>query len=171
MANTFYAPGEQRVERVKALFARVASRYDLMNDLQSFGLHRYWKDRMVTLGTPKPGWTGLDVCCGTADLSLVLARRGALVVGLDFSQEMLGVGMKRKAKGQMLKAKGTLEEERQEYETQQKKARHGSAGSLDFVQGEARRLPCSENTFDIVSFGYGLRKLADWAAGLKEMYG
>lgn len=65
MCNEFYDPGEQRGTKVKDLFTRIASRYDLMNDLQSFGLHRYWKRRLIELARVKPGETALDVCCGT----------------------------------------------------------------------------------------------------------
>lgn len=165
MANIFYAPGEQRAERVKALFARVASRYDLMNDLQSFGLHRYWKERLVGLGAPQAGDHALDVCCGTADLSLAFARSGARVLGLDFSQEMLREGIQRKAKEQTLKAKNASRADRQGYE----EPKDPRAGSLDFVEGDATSLPFPDNTFDIVSVGYGLRNLVDWTAGLKEM--
>ncbi len=60
MANTFYDPGEQRAAKVHELFARIAPRYDLINDLQSFGLHRHWKRRVIQLARPSPAsgrWT------------------------------------------------------------------------------------------------------------------
>src|SRR5689334_18158821 len=91
MANEFFVPGTQRAARVQALFARIAPRYDLINDLQSFGLHRYWKRRVLALARPEPGQRALDLCCGTGDLALALARRGLEVVGLDFSAPMLDV--------------------------------------------------------------------------------
>ena len=91
MSNPYYAPGEQRAEKVHALFAAIAPRYDLINDVQSFGMHRRWKRRVVTLAEVQPGTRVLDVCCGTGDLALAFAAQGAEVVGLDFSEAMLAV--------------------------------------------------------------------------------
>ena len=76
MANTFFDPGDQRAAKVHELFSRIAPRYDLINDLQSFGLHRHWKRRVSELARPQPGQRALDLCCGTGDLALGLARRG-----------------------------------------------------------------------------------------------
>src|SRR6187455_2790670 len=95
MGDSFYDPGEQRAAKVNELFTRIAPRYDLINDLQSFGLHRYWKRRVVELAHPAPGLQALDLCCGTADLALSLASRGARVVGLDFNARMLDVAVQR----------------------------------------------------------------------------
>ena len=72
MANEFFDPGPQRAAKVSALFSRIAPRYDLMNDVQSFGLHRYWKRRLVLLSEARPGMRALDVCCGTGDITLAL---------------------------------------------------------------------------------------------------
>src|SRR5512140_3363524 len=95
MATKFYQPGGQRAARVQDLFSVVAPRYDLINDLQSFGLHRYWKRRVVRLARPQPGQRALDLCCGTGDLALALARRGARVAALDFSEQMLAAAQRR----------------------------------------------------------------------------
>src|SRR6266849_7118239 len=95
MANQYYQPGEERAAKVGDLFEAIAPRYDLINDLQSFGLHRLWKRRLVRLAMPQPGERALDVCCGTGDIALLLARRGAEVVGLDFSEPMLAIALKR----------------------------------------------------------------------------
>src|ERR1035437_6233722 len=95
MANTYFDPGEQRAAKVHELFSRIAPRYDLINDLQSFGLHRSWKRRVVHLARPQPGQSALDLCCGTGDLALALARRGARVAGLDFSEQMLDAAQER----------------------------------------------------------------------------
>ena len=95
MSNTFYAPGEQRAAKVNDLFAAIARRYDLINDLQSFGLHRLWKRRVVKLAAVKSGDRALDLCCGTGDLALALARQGAATTGLDFSEKMLAVAAER----------------------------------------------------------------------------
>src|ERR1043166_4352585 len=95
--NGFFAPGQPRAEKVNQLFGAIARRYDLINDLQSFGLHRCWKRRVLDLANPQPGEHSLDVCCGTGDLALALARRGAHTVGLDFNEPMLRIAEKRKA--------------------------------------------------------------------------
>jgi demethylmenaquinone methyltransferase / 2-methoxy-6-polyprenyl-1,4-benzoquinol methylase len=169
VANRFYAPGRQREERVKALFARVAARYDLLNDLQSCGLHRLWKQRLVKLAAPKAGDRALDVCCGTADLCFAFADQGIRVVGLDFSQQMLEVALARKARGQTVKTIPDAEVKHGMHSGDGPRQSDAAHTSLDFVQGDALRLPFADNTFDIVSVGYGLRNLVDWAAGLEEM--
>ena len=146
MSNIFYVPGEQRAARVNDLFAAIARRYDLLNDLQSFGLHRRWKRRVVELAAVKPGDRALDLCCGTGDLALALAKRGAEVIGLDFSGAMLAIAEQRREKNskpQILK--------------------------LKFVQGDAQEIPFPDQSFDIVIVGYGLRNLASWETGLAEM--
>ena len=81
MANKFYQPGEERAARVNDLFATIAPRYDLINDLQSFWLHRYWKRKLIKLAKVKPGDRALDLCCGTGDISFGLAAIGADVSG------------------------------------------------------------------------------------------
>jgi len=140
VSNAFYVPGEQRAEKVNDLFGTIARRYDLINDLQSFGLHRRWKRRVVDLAAVTPGARALDLCCGTGDLALALARRGASVTGLDFSAPMLAVAARR---------------------------RRGP--NPEFRQGDALQIPFPDHSFDIVTMGYGLRNLADWKAGLAEM--
>src|SRR6266404_3529493 len=172
MGNIFYAPGAQRAERVKALFARIASRYDLINDLQSFGLHRYWKARVLKIGSPAPGQRALDICCGTADISLALAKRGVSVVGLDFCAQMLNVARARKAKLRTLNPgvdSETSLTQPQPHGVNGWNSRAANLGSLAFVRADALQVPFPDNTFDIVSVGYGLRNLADWAIGLREM--
>ena len=150
MANTFFDPGVQRAAKVGELFARVAPCYDLMNDLQSFGLHRYWKRRVIEVARPQSGEDALDVCCGTGDLALGLARHGAKVTGVDFSQPMLKVAAPR-----TLHAPRTV---------------HASRFPPRYVHGDAQRLPFADHSFDIVTVGYGLRNLANWETGLQEMH-
>ncbi len=140
----FFQPGPQRAARVHDLFERIASRYDLINDLQSFGLHRRWKRKVVNLACVKPGARVLDICCGTGDIALGLARAGARVTGLDFSERMLEIARARS---------GAL----------------GLAEHTSFVQANALTLPFGDDSFDAVTVGYGLRNLADWGAGLCEM--
>ena len=93
--NEYYQQGQKRAGRVQDLFGDIAPRYDLLNDLQSFGLHRAWKRKVVELAGVGPGARALDVCCGTGDIALALRRRGADVVGIDFSVPMLRVGVAR----------------------------------------------------------------------------
>jgi len=148
MANVYYEQGEGRAARVNELFGRIAPRYDLINDLQSFGLHRWWKHRLARLAQVAPGCRALDVCSGTGDLALSLASRGARVIGLDFSEPMLAVA-------------------------RQRAERFGARTGLrmpEFVRGDAMSVPFPDDSFDIVSVGYGLRNLARWEAGLAEMH-
>ena len=146
MSNVFYTPGVQRAARVNDLFAAIARRYDLLNDLQRFGLHRRWKRRVAELAAVQPGGRALDLCCGTGDIAFALARRGAEVTGLDFSQKMLEVAESRRLKKPELKTQ-----------------------KLIFIQGDAQQIPFSDATFDIVTVGYGLRNLMNWETGLAEM--
>jgi demethylmenaquinone methyltransferase/2-methoxy-6-polyprenyl-1,4-benzoquinol methylase len=139
VTNKYYSE-EQRAAKVNDLFAAVASRYDLLNDLQSFGLHRWWKHRVLQLAQARAGETAIDLCCGTGDIAFGLARSGATVVGLDFNSPMLVVAEGRK----------------------QKPAPH-------FLRGDAQRIPFPDNSFDVVTMGYGLRNLASWETGLREM--
>lgn len=146
MSNAFFAPGEQRAAKVNDLFARIARRYDFLNDLQSFGLHRSWKRRVIELASVSPGSKALDLCCGTGDITFSLAKRGAETIGLDFSPQMLEVAGRRKEKTRGIRSQNPK-----------------------FLQGDAQQLPFADNTFDIVTVGYGLRNLASWERGLEEM--
>ena len=146
MSNVFYDAGAARAAKVNDLFARIARRYDLLNDLQSFGLHRRWKRRVVDLAAITTGARALDVCCGTGDIAAALAQRGAVTTGLDFSPQMLEVAAQRQANPK-LKIK-----------------------NLKLLQGDAQQLPFPENSFDIVTVGYGLRNLTSWERGLDEMH-
>lgn len=145
MANKFYEAGAARAERVNDLFAAVAPRYDLINDLQSFGLHRWWKRRLVRLAEVEPGCRALDLCCGTGDVAFALARAGAEVTGLDFSEPMLTVARRRSAEG-------------------------NAKNRPEFMQGDAMSLPFPDASFDVVTVSYGLRNLSDWRRGLAEMF-
>ena len=143
MANAYYEPGGARAARVNDLFRRIAPRYDLINDLQSFGLHRHWKRRLIKMAAVRSGATALDLCCGTGDVAFALARRDAKVTGLDFSEPMLAVAKER-----------------------------GSRRGIHrptFIEGDAQALPFSDNSFEIVTVSYGLRNLASWERGLEEM--
>ena len=154
VSNIFYAPGEQRAAKVHDLFAAIARRYDLLNDLQSFGLHRLWKRRVVLLARVKAGDRALDICCGTGDIAFALARQGAETTGLDFSDKMLEV-----AKARTLKLKTGSRSKKANFEFR----------VPNFRQGDAQQIPFPDNSFDVVTVGYGLRNLSSWEKGLEEM--
>lgn len=143
--SRFYVQGEARAERVGDLFAAVAPRYDLINDLQSLGLHRLWKRRLLRLAEIRSGTQALDVCCGTGDVAFALARAGAVTTGFDFSAPMLAVARQR--------AGGW----------------RGAAKAPQFLQGDALALPFPDASFDVVTISYGLRNLADLDRGLREL--
>ncbi|MGE3312013.1 MAG: bifunctional demethylmenaquinone methyltransferase/2-methoxy-6-polyprenyl-1,4-benzoquinol methylase UbiE [Limisphaerales bacterium] len=149
MPNRFYQEGAERADRVRDLFAAVAPRYDLINDLQSFGMHRLWKRRLVELAEVRPGEAALDLCCGTGDIAFALARSGAQVSGVDFSEPMLEVARRK------MRASGPGES--------------GRGGGVTFLQGDAEALPFEDVSFDLVTIGYGLRNLSDLDQGLREM--
>src|SRR5438105_1206164 len=157
MANKFYAPADARAAGVQDLFATVAPRYDLINDLQSFGLHRRWKRQLIQWADPKPGERALDLCCGTGDVSFALAAKGADTTGLDFSEPMLEIARKR-AQHETTPAGPALPG-----------GRASPRAPIIFVQGDAQNLSYSDDSFDIVTISYGLRNLIDWRAGLLEM--
>jgi len=146
VATKYYAPGKDRAPKVRDLFAVVAPRYDLINDLQSLGWHRHWKRRLVKWADPKLGERALDVCCGTGDIAFALAAAGAETIGFDFSTGMLDVARHRQARKSDPRAQG-----------------------IQFVQGDALALPFADGAFNLVTISYGLRNLADFDRGLREL--
>ncbi len=146
MASKFYVEGAARAAKVEDLFAAIAPRYDLINDLQSFGLHRLWKRRLLRLAAVQPGDRALDVCCGTGDVTFALAAAGAEATGFDFSEPMLAVARKR---GERTPVPG----ERRPL----------------FQQGDALNLPFPDASFEVVTISYGLRNLADFDRGVREL--
>jgi len=146
MANKFYQPGQDRAAKVNDLFATIAPRYDFINDLQSFRLHRAWKRRLVRMAGVGAGQRALDLCCGTGDVAFALAATGAEVVGLDFSEAMLAVARRRAS------------------------SHAASPRPVTFLQGDSMQPPFPEQQFDAVTISYGLRNLANWERGLAEMW-
>ena len=168
MSNPFYDPGEERATKVHALFATIARRYDLINDVQSFGMHRRWKRRLVTLANVKPGACALDVCCGTGDLAFALAAEGAEVTGLDFSEAMLAVA-KSKVQSPKSKVRGSVVRSQKSDTSANPISDLRPLASIRFFHGDAMNLPFADGAFDLVTVGYGLRNLARWETGLTEM--
>lgn len=143
VASRFYVEGRGRAAAVVALFERIAHRYDLINDLQSFGLHRLWKRKLLRAAAVHPGERALDLCCGTGDVAWSLASLGAVVTGADFSPSMLALARNRRA---------------------------ASGGAPPtFVEADALALPFADASFDVATISYGLRNLADLDRGLAEM--
>jgi demethylmenaquinone methyltransferase / 2-methoxy-6-polyprenyl-1,4-benzoquinol methylase len=141
-------PWAQKAERVRAVFSSVAGKYDLMNDLMSFGAHRLWKHFTLSLTGLKAGQRALDVAGGTGDLAIGLARqvgKTGQVVLSDINPEMLAAGRDR-----LLDA--------------------GFAGNVECLLADAERLPCADDSFDCVTIGFGLRNVTDKAAALSSMY-
>ena len=133
---------EEKAKRVEEVFDRVAQRYDLMNDLMSFGLHRLWKAFAVSVARVRAGERVLDVASGSADLARAFAARGAEVCISDINGPMLARGRDRMA----------------------------DAGRLaPAVQCDAERLPFRSASFDCVSVGFGLRNMTRKDAALAEM--
>ena len=140
--NPYYGESRSdRASRVRALFNRIAPRYDLVNDVQSFGLHRFWKRRLIRMAQPNSPEKALDVCCGTGDITLAIAKRGVETTGVDFSP-------------------GMLEQARQ---------RNTASAQATFIEADALQLPFEDAHFDLVTIAYGLRNLEDFEAGLDEL--
>lgn len=140
-------PEEQKETKVREVFDSVASKYDLMNDLMSFGTHRLWK-RFVALETElRPGESALDVAGGTADISLLMAERvgeaGSIVV-YDINGEMLKIG-------------------------RDKCVDRGYLKSIRFVQGNAEYISFEDNTFHCATVGFGIRNVTHLDRAFKEM--
>jgi len=135
-------PEEEKARRVGEVFDRVARRYDLMNDLMSFGMHRLWKAFAVSIARIRPGERVLDVASGSGDLARAFAARGAEVWMSDINGPMLARGRDR-----MLDA-----------------GRKAAA-----VRCDAERLPFADAYFDCVSVGFGLRNMTRKDAALAEM--
>ena len=139
-------PEEDKVRRVAQVFDSVATRYDLMNDLMSFGLHRLWKRFAVDVSGVHEGERILDLAGGTGDVAALLAGRvggaGSVVVA-DINRSMLGVGRER------LDGRGLV-------------------GNVTYAQANAERLPFAGASFDCVTMAFGLRNVTHKEAALAE---
>ncbi|MFD0958812.1 demethylmenaquinone methyltransferase [Paenibacillus chungangensis] len=133
-------------DHVHALFEAIAPKYDTMNDIISFRRHKAWRKFTMKKMGMKPGHTALDVCCGTCDWSIDMARTTGTgdIIALDFSQNMLDIGA---AKINNLQLQDRIR----------------------LVRGNAMSLPFEDDTFDYVTIGFGLRNVPDYLQVLQEM--
>lgn len=135
-------------EQVRDLFDRIAPVYDRMNDWLSLGSHRIWKQMAVKWSDANPGDRGLDLCCGSGDLTRLLAQavgRSGEVVGVDFSGQLLAVARDRKPPFTI------------------------PAAPITWVQADVLDLPFPDDSFDCATMGYGLRNVADIPRSLAEL--
>lgn len=140
-------PASEKAGMVHGVFSRVASKYDVMNDLMSVGIHRIWKDAMMDWLAPRPGQRLLDVAGGTGDVAFRFLKRapGASAVVCDMTEPMLIEGRKRAEAESM-------------------------AQSLDWVVGDAMALPFPDNSFDVYTISFGIRNVTRIPDALRDAY-
>jgi len=148
LADPHAAP--DKASRVQRMFAAIADSYDLNNRLHSLWRDQAWRKRTVKLSRVKTTDTVLDVACGTGDLAMAFAAsRARRVIGVDFTHEML-----------------TLAGTKRPWRTD----RGRRAEPVDYINGDATRLPIADQSVDIVSIAFGLRNVADPAKAIGEFY-
>lgn len=139
---------QEKAERVAGVFHSVAEKYDLMNDLMSFGIHRFWKKLAIDLLSVHSGQMVLDLAGGTGDLTAKISEKigkhGRVILS-DINSSMLFVGRDR------MIDKGLFE-------------------NIAFAQLDAEKIPLADNTLDRVIIGFGLRNVTDKDAALRSMY-
>lgn len=139
---------EEKAQKVAQVFSSVAKKYDIMNDLMSFGIHRIWKKIAINLSGVQAGQSVLDIAGGTGDLAKVFSRqvgRTGKVVLSDINADMLEVGRTRLI--------------------------NAGCANVDFVLANAETLePFADNSFDLVTISFGLRNVTDKDKALQAMY-
>jgi demethylmenaquinone methyltransferase/2-methoxy-6-polyprenyl-1,4-benzoquinol methylase len=145
----------EAAKKVRDMFTQIAPRYDLLNHLLSFELDRRWRARTAKCLRPillRPDALVLDLCCGTGDLALALRNAGeARILGADFAHTML---VRARTKSQIA-------------------PRHRASPPrvpISFFEADALRLPFADASFDLVTSAFGFRNLANYEAGLREIY-
>ena len=138
---------EDKAGKVHGVFTNVASKYDVMNDVMSVGIHRVWKDAMMDWLAPRDGQRLLDVAGGTGDVSFRFLKRapGARATVLDMTESMLVEGQKRAEAESM-------------------------AEKLDWIVGDAMALPFEDNVFDVYTISFGIRNVTRIPDALSEAY-
>jgi demethylphylloquinol methyltransferase len=133
---------------VQALFDQIAPVYDQLNAWLSLGQHRVWKQMAIQWAQPKPGGLNVDLCCGSGDLTLLMAHRlrgKGQILGIDFSHQQLAIAQQR---AQVLPW----------------------AKSIQWIEADVLQLPLANNTVDAMTMGYGLRNVVDIPTALTEIH-
>ena len=141
-------PWEEKQEKVAGVFHSVAQKYDVMNDLMSFGVHRLWKRFTIEMSGVRTDNRVLDLAGGTGDLAAKFSRivgPGGQVVLSDINDSMLKVGRERLVD-------------------------RGIAGNIEYVQANAEALPFPDNYFNAITIAFGLRNVTDKEKALRSMY-
>ncbi|WP_298224780.1 class I SAM-dependent methyltransferase [Acidocella sp.] len=137
-------PREEKSSLVRQVFDSVAGKYDIMNDLMSFGVHRLWKRDFLTMLDPRPHRKLLDLAAGTGDITFGwLQRGGGPVVMSDINSSMLDVGRDRATA-------------------------NGYLGDIEFLVADAENLPQPDRTFDRISMAFGLRNCTNKQRVIEE---
>ncbi|NCX27061.1 MAG: bifunctional demethylmenaquinone methyltransferase/2-methoxy-6-polyprenyl-1,4-benzoquinol methylase UbiE [Rhodobacterales bacterium] len=137
----------EKAGRVQGVFNSVASKYDVMNDVMSLGVHRIWKDMMMDWLAPQAGQKLLDVAGGTGDIAFRFLERSGFghATVLDLTSSMLAEGRSRAEAKQMI-------------------------NEIDWVVGDAMNLPFEDNVFDVYTISFGIRNVTRPLEALKEAY-
>ncbi len=139
---------EDKANMVADVFHSVAAKYDIMNDLMSFGIHRLWKRHTIAASGVRQGHCVLDLAGGTGDLtskfSDLVGQQGQVILG-DINDSMLKVG-------------------------RDKLRNLGKVGNIEYVQMNAEALPFPDNTFDVITIAFGLRNVTDKDKAIASMY-
>ncbi|MCO6550465.1 MAG: bifunctional demethylmenaquinone methyltransferase/2-methoxy-6-polyprenyl-1,4-benzoquinol methylase UbiE [Gilliamella sp.] len=141
-------PKQEKVKRVAEVFHSVADKYDVMNDLMSFGIHRIWKKITIEYSSVRKGQKVLDLAGGTGDLTAKFSQLvgdDGLVVLADINESMLKVGRDK------LRDKGLFK-------------------NIEYVQANAEELPFADNYFDCITISFGLRNVTDKEKALRSMW-
>lgn len=139
---------DKKQELVADVFHSVAAKYDIMNDVMSFGIHRLWKRFTIDAANARPGNTILDLAGGTGDLTKKFSQQvgeSGKVILADINDSMIKVG-------------------------REKLHNQGIVGNVEYVQANAEHLPFADNTFDIVTIAFGLRNVTNKDAALASIY-
>ena len=140
-------PEAEKAKKVQGVFTSVASKYDVMNDVMSLGVHRIWKEAMMDWLAPRPSQKLLDVAGGTGDISFKFLKRAGSghATVLDITENMLIEGRKRAEANQVL-------------------------DSLNWVVGDAMALPFADNSFDVYTISFGIRNVTRPQEALNEAF-
>ena len=134
---------EEKSVYVEQMFNKIAQKYDLFNDIITFGMHRHWKKFVARQTDLQAEQSCLDLCCGTGDIAREVLRQypSSKVTGLDFSEEMLNIA----------------------------KSKNTSEITVQYLPGDAMNIPFQDSVFDAVTIGYGMRNVQNISQFLREI--